>query len=161
MSCPACFQGVERTDAKPTGRQTRVHGLDCYVASPANGLTKGIIVIVPDAFGWTFVNNRLLADEYARQGSFDVYLPDFMDGENMYPQLVGTTADGRPYRTSLPSLGSRRIRQRVTGQIPDGLADKTLSLRMGLLRLQSIHLPQPACSVYAACRFLRSSSAPR
>jgi len=26
------------------------------------------------------VNNRLLADEYARQGQFQVYLPDFMNG---------------------------------------------------------------------------------
>ena len=81
MSCPACFQGIERTDAKPTGRVTKLHGLDCYIASPASGPSQGIIVIVPDAFGWTFVNNRLLADEYARQGNFDVYLPDFMGGE--------------------------------------------------------------------------------
>ncbi|KAL9114212.1 MAG: hypothetical protein Q9227_001634 [Pyrenula ochraceoflavens] len=83
MSCPACFQGVERTDAKPTGRQIELHGLNCYVASTTSGRPAGgIVVIVPDAFGWEFVNNRLLADEYARQGNFEVYLPDFMGGQS-------------------------------------------------------------------------------
>ena len=81
MSCPECFQGAVRTDAKPTGQTTKLHDLDCYVASPPDGQkAKGIIVIVPDAFGWELVNNRLLADEYARQGQFQVYLPDFMNG---------------------------------------------------------------------------------
>lgn len=42
---------------------------------------KGIIVIVPDAFGWEFVNNRILADHYASAGDYLVYLPDFMDGQ--------------------------------------------------------------------------------
>ncbi|KAF5587105.1 dienelactone hydrolase family [Fusarium subglutinans] len=52
-----------------------------YVALPPdNKLIKGIIVIVPDAFGWEFVNNRLLADQYTLNGDFLVYLPDFMDG---------------------------------------------------------------------------------
>ena len=88
MSCAACFQGMERTDAQPTGQTTKLHGLDCYVASPPNGrASQGIIVIVPDAFGWDFVNNRLLADEYARQGSFTVYLPDVMGGE-YHPSLT-------------------------------------------------------------------------
>lgn len=36
--------------------------------------------MIPDAFGWDFVNNRLLCDQYAEKG-FLVYLPDFMGGE--------------------------------------------------------------------------------
>jgi dienelactone hydrolase len=82
MSCPACFQGKERTDAEPTGTVSKVYGRDTYTAEPPSGAQpKGIVVIIPDAFGWEFKNNRLLADEYARQGQFRVYLPDFMDGE--------------------------------------------------------------------------------
>ena len=82
MSCPACFQGVIRQDKKPSGTIVSVHGRQTYVAEPvADRETTGIIVIVPDAFGWEFVNNRLLVDEYARLGDFKVFMPDFMDGK--------------------------------------------------------------------------------
>lgn len=61
---------------------TSLHGLDVYVAEPAAGAdaVRGIIVIVPDAFGWEFVNNRILADHYAEKGKYKVYLPEFMNG---------------------------------------------------------------------------------
>lgn len=48
---------------------------------------KGIIVIVPDAFGLPFVNNKLLADHYAEKGQYLAYLPDFMAG-NACPEWV-------------------------------------------------------------------------
>jgi len=83
MSCPDCFKGSERTDAAPTGKVTTLHGLPTYIAEPSEGRSpKGIVVIIPDAFGWEFVNNRLLVDEYARTGDFTVYLPDFMNGKH-------------------------------------------------------------------------------
>ena len=83
MSCEDCFRGSERADAKPTGAVTTLHKLPTYIAEAPHGgraSAKGIIVIIPDAFGWEFVNNRLLVDEYARQGSFTVMMPDFMHG---------------------------------------------------------------------------------
>jgi hypothetical protein len=80
MSCPACFAG-HVNDATPTGRIEKVHGRETYVAEPKSGSPpKGIIVIIPDAFGLQFVNNQLLADHYAARGDYKVYLPDFMDG---------------------------------------------------------------------------------
>jgi dienelactone hydrolase len=79
MSCPACFAG-HINDATPTGRIEKLHGRETYIAEPKSGNTKGIIVIIPDAFGLQFVNNQLLADHYAARGDYKVYLPDFMDG---------------------------------------------------------------------------------
>lgn len=64
----------------PTGRIRKVHGLDCYIADAPNGAPKGVVVIIPDAFGWELPNNRILADCYAKEGNFQVYLPEFMDG---------------------------------------------------------------------------------
>lgn len=64
----------------PSGICKKVYGLDCYVAEPPTGSPKGIVVIVPDIFGWSFPNNRILADEYAKKASALVYLPDFMNG---------------------------------------------------------------------------------
>jgi dienelactone hydrolase len=83
MSCPDCFKGTIH-DGKPTGTVTRLHGFDTYVAEPANGSPpKGIVVIIPDAFGWDFVNIRLIADNYARKRDFRVYAPDFMGGQSL------------------------------------------------------------------------------
>ncbi|EWG44916.1 hypothetical protein FVEG_05879 [Fusarium verticillioides 7600] len=80
MSCLECFKGYSR-DEKPTGKVCSIFGRQTYVATPSNNAPiKGTIIIVPDAYGWEFVNNRLLADHYALYGNFLVYLPDFMDG---------------------------------------------------------------------------------
>ncbi|KAN0090033.1 alpha/beta-hydrolase [Hyaloscypha variabilis] len=80
MSCPDCFKGTVH-EGQPQGRVIKLHGLDTYVSEPTNGrAVKGIIVVIPDAFGWVFVNNKLLADHYADKGDYRVYLPDFMAG---------------------------------------------------------------------------------
>lgn len=40
-------------------------------------------VVIPDAFGWEFVNNPpLLVDEYARNGGFTVFMPDFRNDKS-------------------------------------------------------------------------------
>src|ERR1700678_4039379 len=81
MSCPNCFSG-HINGGTPVGTTTTIHGLPTYVATPPKGVTpKGIIVVISDAFGWEFVNNRILADNYAQKGGFLVYLPEFMNGK--------------------------------------------------------------------------------
>lgn len=86
MSCPDCFNGHAH-EGTPLGKVTKLHGLDTYVAEPPDGReVKGIVVIIPDAFGWEFINNKLLADHYASKGSYRVYLPDFMNGQS--PSLL-------------------------------------------------------------------------
>lgn len=80
MSCPDCFSGHVH-NGEPGGTIQTIHGLQTYVATPAEGVTpKGIIVMIPDAFGWDSINNRILSDNYAEKGGFIVYLPDFMNG---------------------------------------------------------------------------------
>jgi dienelactone hydrolase len=82
MSCPDCFSG-HAYEGTPRGKVIQLHGLATYVSEPADGRpVRGIIVIIPDAFGWEFVNNRILADHYADRGDYRVYLPEFMDGEH-------------------------------------------------------------------------------
>ncbi|EMR65257.1 putative dienelactone hydrolase family protein [Eutypa lata UCREL1] len=82
MSCPDCFRGAVH-DGKPTGTLTRLHGFDVYVAEPASGQSpKGIIVLISDAFGWDFVNIRLMADNFARKKDYRIYVPDFMNGKS-------------------------------------------------------------------------------
>ncbi|OJI81262.1 hypothetical protein ASPTUDRAFT_812542 [Aspergillus tubingensis CBS 134.48] len=82
MSCPDCFSGHVHEDTTPRGTVTTLHGLNAYVTEPTSTESpiKGIIIIIPDAFGWEFVNNRILADHYADKGGYKVYLPEFMNG---------------------------------------------------------------------------------
>ena len=82
MACAECFQGTTH-NGTPTGHVSRIHDLDVYVSWP-NGhepASRGIIVVIPDAFGWSFINNRLLADRLAEKSGLRVYLPDFMRGK--------------------------------------------------------------------------------
>ncbi|CAG8958302.1 hypothetical protein HYFRA_00000656 [Hymenoscyphus fraxineus] len=91
MSCTDCFSGHVHSDT-PKGTTYIIHGVLTYVASPAEGVQpKGLVVIVSDAFGWDFVNTRLLADRYAAKGGFLVYLPDFMRGYALKPASMETT----------------------------------------------------------------------
>lgn len=85
-------------DYRPQGNIETIHGRETYVARPPNGSNpKGIVIIIPDAFGLPFPNNKNLADRYAKDGNFLVYLPDFMDGRsapvwmlNVFPQVMST-----------------------------------------------------------------------
>jgi dienelactone hydrolase len=63
------------------GSTRTLHGLETYTAQPPSSApSKGIIVIIPDAFGIEFINNKILADHYAAKGGYTVHLPDFMAG---------------------------------------------------------------------------------
>ncbi|KAL9613196.1 MAG: hypothetical protein Q9167_002273 [Letrouitia subvulpina] len=98
MACIDCFSGSLHKGT-PQGREDVIHGLLTYISEPPDGqLPKGIIVIVPDAVGWKFQNNRILADSYAKNTNSLVYLPEFMDGHAMSPELFPTmdtiTGDG-------------------------------------------------------------------
>lgn len=69
----------------------KFHDLDTYVVEPPEGRqAKGIIVIIPDAFGMQFVNSQLLADTYAMKGDYRVYLPDFMRGQSFPEHLISS-----------------------------------------------------------------------
>ncbi|TAQ85199.1 hypothetical protein B7494_g6475 [Chlorociboria aeruginascens] len=80
ISCPACLTGHIKSGT-PSGTVSTIHGLQTYVATPT-GQPKGLIVMVSDIFGWELSNPRLLADTYAEEGGFLVYLPDFMAGNS-------------------------------------------------------------------------------
>lgn len=133
MSCTECFSGYE-CEGIPRGKEAVVHGRNTYIAQPEDGCTvEGIIIIVPDAFGWQFVNNRILADHYALRGNYRVYLPEFMDGKGhrthatlwnlvtltVY-RLLGTRMDDRCTRGLVPdeqcwSLAVEAVRQHQMG----------------------------------------------
>jgi dienelactone hydrolase len=85
--CKACVTGFLH-DGTPKGTVETIANLQTYVSKPTSSKQNpGIIVIIPDIFGWTFNNNRLLADEYAEKAGRIVYLPDFMFGTSLSAML--------------------------------------------------------------------------
>ncbi|KAK0835705.1 hypothetical protein LTR73_000204 [Friedmanniomyces endolithicus] len=84
---PCCATGALHSGTT-TGRTEKVHGLECYVADAPSGNPDDIIVIIPDAFGIALANNKILADEYAKKANAKVFLPDFMDGFVLNPDVM-------------------------------------------------------------------------
>jgi len=78
--CKDCISGV-RHEGVPEGKIEKIRGVECYVATPAVDYAKDkVILFLPDAFGIPLVNNRLLADDFSRNG-FKVVIPDIFAGD--------------------------------------------------------------------------------
>lgn len=57
----------------PVGQEAKLGETTTYVS----GANKDVaIMLIHDAFGYTFTNARLLADHYAKEVDATVYLPD-------------------------------------------------------------------------------------
>lgn len=68
-----CCKSGFKWEAKPTGKEVKLAGLDAYVAGDNK---DAAILIVHDVFGWTLPNVRVLADHYAKEANATVYIPD-------------------------------------------------------------------------------------
>ena len=70
---PCCLRGFQ-WEGTPTGEETTLAGLQAYVTGPAD--SDVAMLVIHDAFGWTFSNIRLLADFYAREVGARAWVPD-------------------------------------------------------------------------------------
>ncbi|KAI0201659.1 dienelactone hydrolase family protein [Astrocystis sublimbata] len=148
MSCPACFTGGVH-EGTPTGTITKLHGLDVYVAEPASGNTpKGIIVLLPDIFGWDFVNIQLMADSFAKKKDYRVYLPDFMDGNAASPSIINSMQKVLAAKTWYETSKPYHVVSLLTVALPavywnrPGKTWPTVKSFMEALRLnEAAHLP--------------------
>ncbi|KAI1793482.1 alpha/beta-hydrolase [Ganoderma leucocontextum] len=78
--CADCFKGV-RHEGTPEGTTQTIGGIVSYVATPTAEYPKDkVVLFLADAFGLKLENNKLLADDFARNG-FKVVMPDIFDDE--------------------------------------------------------------------------------
>ncbi|KAI1750235.1 dienelactone hydrolase family protein [Xylaria castorea] len=149
MSCPACFAGGVH-DGTPTGTVTKMHGLDVYVAEPASGSPpKGIIVLIPDIFGWAFVNIRLMADSVAKKKDYRVYVPDFMNGHAASVSQINSMQKVMAPKSWSDSLSKPyHIMSLLTGALPAIVLNRpgktwpiVKSFMESLRRNEAAHLP--------------------
>ena len=72
MAMECCKTGF-KWDGKPTGKETTLGKNRAYVSGTNK---EAAVMIVHDVFGWTFNNERLLADHFAAEADVTCYLPD-------------------------------------------------------------------------------------
>ncbi|KAJ6510798.1 Alpha/Beta hydrolase protein [Mycena sanguinolenta] len=87
--CDNCFIAVVH-DGTPEGKIETIGGIECYVATPTiPHPSERVLIYLTDIFGLALENNRLLADDFARNG-FKTIMPDLFSGD---PILVNPPAD--------------------------------------------------------------------
>ncbi|KAI0369105.1 alpha/beta-hydrolase [Pilatotrama ljubarskyi] len=80
MSCEDCVKGV-RHEGEPEGKIEQIGGVECYVATPKGEYSKEkVVLFLSDGFGIPLVNNKLLVDDFARNG-FRTIMPDLFQGD--------------------------------------------------------------------------------
>ncbi|KAI9784644.1 MAG: hypothetical protein M1839_001866 [Geoglossum umbratile] len=73
--CADCVTGSIH-EGTPAGRTGNLHGLPTYIAEPPDGTApKGLVVILPDVFGWEFTNTRVLADVFLSLRAYSYIIP--------------------------------------------------------------------------------------
>ncbi|KAF2664928.1 dienelactone hydrolase family protein [Microthyrium microscopicum] len=93
---PSCGCSVANVhvehEGKPVGQMNEVNGIQTYISYPADKKTDYGILYLPDAFGFPLVQNRLLADSFAKAG-YVVVGPDFFEGEPAPHDLANPNFD--------------------------------------------------------------------
>ncbi|KAM7189558.1 Alpha/Beta hydrolase fold [Naviculisporaceae sp. PSN 640] len=121
---PCCLKGF-RWSGTPQGEEITVdlpiansstntsttRTIPCYKASPPNASPKRAILFIHDLFGWTFPNNRLLADHYAAETNSTVYLPDFFEGLVIDSTLIAQERFDKIDLAGFHQKNSRDIRE--------------------------------------------------
>jgi len=82
--CKDCIKGVTH-EGTPEGKIETIGGIECYVATPTVDYPKDkAVLLLTDVFGLGLVNNKLLTDDYARNG-FKTITPDILNGDPVSP----------------------------------------------------------------------------
>ncbi|KAI8907986.1 dienelactone hydrolase [Gorgonomyces haynaldii] len=85
MTTKLCCAGVQ-DEGTPIGTLESIGGQSCYVSKGT--ATNKAIVLVTDVFGLGIKNPKLLADAFAKETGFSVYVPDLFKGKEVPPQAM-------------------------------------------------------------------------
>ncbi|EJF64056.1 dienelactone hydrolase endo-1,3,1,4-beta-D-glucanase [Dichomitus squalens LYAD-421 SS1] len=92
--CENCFKGVrhESTPEGNLGKIDTIAGVECYIATPTGDYPKDkVVLFLSDVFGIPLINNKLLVDDFARNG-YGTIMPDLFQGDP-YPVDALTRTD--------------------------------------------------------------------
>jgi len=90
--CDKCIAGA-RHEGTAAGKIEEINGVKTYVTLPENDYPKDkAIIFCSDIFGLDLPNNLLLADDFAKNG-FQVYIPDYLNGDPVPGDMLGGKFD--------------------------------------------------------------------
>ena len=72
MMAKCCLSGFE-WEGTPIGTEATLANNNSYVTGSNSDVA---VLVITDLFGWTFINERLLSDHYAKEVDATVYMPD-------------------------------------------------------------------------------------
>ncbi|KAL2918585.1 hypothetical protein HK105_201986 [Polyrhizophydium stewartii] len=81
--CKHCIEGYI-WQGVTTGTEVTVAGLPTYFAAAPQPTNKAVVV-VHDALSFDLPNTRMICDVIAKDGGFNVYMPDLFKGDRMGP----------------------------------------------------------------------------
>ncbi|KAI0731408.1 alpha/beta-hydrolase [Earliella scabrosa] len=88
--CDKCFTGV-RHEGEPEGKIEQIGGVECYVGTPTGDYPKDkVVLFLSDVFGIPLVNNKLLVDDFARNG-YRTIMPDLFQGDALPEDAMSRT----------------------------------------------------------------------
>lgn len=76
----ACCATANFHEGTPKGLHKELFGLDTYQVGSENG-NDNVIVILTDVYGHKLNNTLLIADEIAKDGKYQVLIPDILNGD--------------------------------------------------------------------------------
>lgn len=79
-----CCTFVKFHEGKPIGALKDLHGVETYVVGKDNPSSR-VIVILTDIYGHKLVNVQLIADQFAKFGKYQVYIPDILKSDPFDP----------------------------------------------------------------------------
>jgi len=80
--CAGCVTGSLH-EGTPQGKIEYIDGVQCYIATPSGDYPKDkVLLYLTDAFGIPLLNNKLLADGFAREG-FKTVIVDYHNGDSI------------------------------------------------------------------------------
>ncbi|KAJ9110746.1 hypothetical protein QFC20_002787 [Naganishia adeliensis] len=84
-----CVSGVT-WEGTPEGQVRKIKGVDVYVGEPKQGGDKSkALLFLTDVFGLGLINNKLMVDDFARQGYY-TYLVDYLNGDAIAPDAMNS-----------------------------------------------------------------------
>lgn len=81
MSGSCCVEPGAKQTHEPVGNEVLIDGFNTYKTGDGNSA----LVIFTDIFGFSFINTRMLADQFVQSTGATVLVPDFFNGDPMNP----------------------------------------------------------------------------
>ncbi|ANB11213.1 protein AIM2 [Sugiyamaella lignohabitans] len=107
------------TTGESVGRLIDLNGVETYISGEKNASSKKAVLFLTDVFGHKYINNQLLADEYAKAG-YLVVVPDLFKGDPRSPDSV-PGADPNELRTKWLPNHTPEITRPIVEKAVEGL----------------------------------------